>query len=582
MLISYLSFYFYQRESDEIEEAVLTVGQLELDLLYFLQSNHQVLEQLSTQEELSQRTIQDYYEKLDTYHDHLRNKVNYLRGNDLEVLKEESRNIVMIDSLLAEQQLLLQEITALLSSKVRKDKGTYARLRLARYQVFGAPEMSRYSDQVYQLFTLEQSYLQYSSPNAVKKYSQKVRTLMQQLKKDYQERYFEQIEGYAAIFDQLVLTDIQLGSRNKNGSLLFVLASLEENIQGEFNVLKTQTIQKAKDKLSEVRSVYVFLLGVSVLLSFLLFLFLRNGITNPLILLNEQLSRDVYEGVSLQRSINVDTNLREVIELSENINRLKEGFIKQLEKENHHLESQELKAKHFQLSNERLLEDRRRMEKAIQVRSAFSDYFGRELEGLLHQYIQRLQSKEEGMEESDSLWSDLRSLKNIVGNLLLLVKAEGGVLSPDQHHVELQQVLEDVVSTCEESFKAKGVRLVVAPTQLYVQADEAVLKFIYQQFLLGVLYSAQESGGLVTLKSIEEIGMGEVTVEIKVTNMMIRQKILDQYLTECDTSILTNDQREIVLGTFLSRVFIEQLRGKVWIENSSEKMLSVYISLPVF
>ncbi|MFC1788239.1 sensor histidine kinase [Patescibacteria group bacterium] len=166
----------------------------------------------------------------------------------------------------------------------------------------------------------------------------------------------------------------------------------------------------------------------------------------------------------------------------------------------------------------------------------------------------------------------------LVGDLLNVSRIERGVIKVRNKKVKVNQLLKEIIEPFRGSAKEHQIRLKLKPTKstLSLNTDPEKLKEAVQNIIDNAIkYSQAKSSVVVGVEDehgailfyVKDEGPGipddiqDVCFEIKTAENV--QK------TECGTG----------LGLYLTRMFINALKGSVWFDSSS-KGTTFYISLP--
>jgi len=167
-------------------------------------------------------------------------------------------------------------------------------------------------------------------------------------------------------------------------------------------------------------------------------------------------------------------------------------------------------------------------------------------------------------------------LQHLIEDLLYLSKLDLGQLEVELHPVDLNQVVQELVSERERFFLAQGLDLLVElePSLNLVQADVQALRQVLISLLTNALHFTP-SGGSVTLKTAWATAEGHewCTVEVRDTGLGMseaEQAQLFQRFQRGSAVELTNTPG-VGVGLALSKELIELQHGRLNVKSRIQK-----------
>ena len=147
--------------------------------------------------------------------------------------------------------------------------------------------------------------------------------------------------------------------------------------------------------------------------------------------------------------------------------------------------------------------------------------------------------------------------------------------------MQLKQIATDAVNICKVQAQAKSIKLINhIGEREQVYADLDTISVVLRNIVSNAVKFTNPNG-FVRLSSFTENG----TIQIQITDTGIGiepQKLINLFNLENNrTSLGTNNESGTGLGLIVCKEFVEQNKGKIWIDSTLGEGTTVSISLPV-
>ncbi len=203
------------------------------------------------------------------------------------------------------------------------------------------------------------------------------------------------------------------------------------------------------------------------------------------------------------------------------------------------------------------------------------------LKGEIEVALRQPRSPEEYQEVLKSALEEIDRVARLVESLLLLARADAGVLRMDLRPVDLAQLVEDVYAQTKTLADRRGVALFIAALEpLSVQGDNERLRRVLLNLVEnGIKYTP--SGGRITIS----LQRDEDRVSLRVTDTGIglspedREKIFERFYRSPRARSL--DEGGAGLGLCIARSIVEAHGGKIQVESSPGIGSTFIVLLPL-
>ncbi len=184
-------------------------------------------------------------------------------------------------------------------------------------------------------------------------------------------------------------------------------------------------------------------------------------------------------------------------------------------------------------------------------------------------------------EYSKQIHHSAEKLLMLIENLLNWSRSQSGRLSLSPQKLQMKQIATDAVNICKVQAQAKSIKLINdIGEREQVYADLDTISVVLRNIVSNAVKFTNPNG-FVRLSSFTENG----TIQIQITDTGIGiepQKLINLFNLENNrTSLGTNNESGTGLGLIVCKEFVEQNKGKIWIDSTVGEGTTVTISLPV-
>jgi heavy metal sensor kinase len=203
------------------------------------------------------------------------------------------------------------------------------------------------------------------------------------------------------------------------------------------------------------------------------------------------------------------------------------------------------------------------------------------LKGELEVALRSARTPEEYQETMASALEEIDRIARLVEGLLLLARAEAGVLRMDHREVNLEDVLERTHQILKPLAESRDVELRLGPTEpLFISGDRERLQRMISNLVDNAIKYTR-SGGVVTL-ALERDGTN-ASITVSDTGIGIpaeeREQIFRAFYRSPEASSLA--QSGTGLGLSIARSIAAAHSGTIHVESNPEKGSTFRVSLPI-
>ncbi|GAB4409652.1 MAG: hypothetical protein OHK0053_36440 [Microscillaceae bacterium] len=239
--------------------------------------------------------------------------------------------------------------------------------------------------------------------------------------------------------------------------------------------------------------------------------------------------------------------------------------------------------------NEEISQINQQLQASNQLKNKLLSIIGHDLRGPISNIFQfvmlskeQLLSQQESKTILDSLAKQSESTKNLLENVLFWAKSQMGGVKPTISQVEVQQLLEEIITLYQEAAIKKDVyfELKTSAQNKPLNTDREMLHLILRNLVHNALkYSPPRS--TVSLE-IEESPQGEQIIRVKDQGAGIPPDVQAQLLSSFVVSQTgTDNEKETGLGLMLVKEFVGYLHGQISLESPDQQGTNVEIRIPI-
>ncbi len=234
----------------------------------------------------------------------------------------------------------------------------------------------------------------------------------------------------------------------------------------------------------------------------------------------------------------------------------------------------------------------RTLERAVQARDEFLSVASHELNTPLTSLKLQVQSLTRALVRGDftSLTQDkvtgviertdrqLRRLSRLVSDLLDVSRIHSNKMTLELEHVELRELVEDVVDRLSGEFTHMGVRLEVAPgPQVLRSCDRSRL----EQVLINLLTNALKYGAGKPVH-VEVVAEGDrVHLRVKDQGVGLREEDRARIFERFERAISASEASGLGLGLYIAREIVQAHGGDISVESRLGAGSTFTVSLPL-
>ncbi|OGJ47661.1 hypothetical protein A2344_01745 [Candidatus Peregrinibacteria bacterium RIFOXYB12_FULL_41_12] len=198
-----------------------------------------------------------------------------------------------------------------------------------------------------------------------------------------------------------------------------------------------------------------------------------------------------------------------------------------------------------------------------------------------------LKDKELGSLNAEQLdiLTDINTLNqkmiDLVNSLLNLSKIESGKITVEKKPVDIPVILQGIVSVFQEKILNKNLKIIISKQKgiKKVTTDPKLLSEIYFNLISNAIKYSND-GGSVTISILEK--GNEIISSIKDEGIGIpadeEKKIFERFFR--GVRVTRKDTEGIGLGLYITKLIVEALGGKVWLDGKAKKGSTFYFSIP--
>jgi signal transduction histidine kinase/CheY-like chemotaxis protein len=250
------------------------------------------------------------------------------------------------------------------------------------------------------------------------------------------------------------------------------------------------------------------------------------------------------------------------------------------------------RTKEIELANKRLQEQNIKLKENDRLKSEFLANMSHELRTPLNAIIGFSRVILKGIDGpiTELQRTDLTSIHNsgkhllaLINDVLDLAKIESGKLQLQLEELDVREVSEGVLSTCQALIKDKKVKLIeeIDPDLPHIIAD----KTRFRQILLNILSNAIKFTyeGSITLKIKSLPRKKSILISVSDTGIGIKSEDLPKVFEKFRQVDGSSTRREggTGLGMPITKEFVEIHGGRIWVESKFDVGSTFYVELPV-
>ncbi len=170
---------------------------------------------------------------------------------------------------------------------------------------------------------------------------------------------------------------------------------------------------------------------------------------------------------------------------------------------------------------------------------------------------------------------------NLVMNLLEWSRLQKGLINPVPGRVKPDQVIKEVVLSCENLYSAKQINLVTSVDyDDYVLVDQEMLKVVLRNLLTNAIKYTRNQGNIkISVQKKDD----DLLFVVSDSGVGIGPHLLDTVfrLTNTPSKAGTSGEKGTGLGLILCKEFAEKLNGKIWVESELNKGSDFKFTIPL-
>lgn len=187
-------------------------------------------------------------------------------------------------------------------------------------------------------------------------------------------------------------------------------------------------------------------------------------------------------------------------------------------------------------------------------------------------------------EEISHIQKSTRSLVDLTDLLANLTVADKKVFRYNFIKLDLNNLIENLISECSEKIKAKNITLLTSYNSSdFILADEQKIRFVFQTLLDNAI-SYTKQGEKISFE-VSILNKKNIIVKITDTGIGISEDDIKHIFTKFfrTESAKKADKEGMGIGLYLTQKIIERHRGKIWVKSEgNDKGSSFFVSLPIY
>lgn len=200
---------------------------------------------------------------------------------------------------------------------------------------------------------------------------------------------------------------------------------------------------------------------------------------------------------------------------------------------------------------------------------------------ILHEEIETL-TVDEMKEITAHLRSSTNKFSDLLENLMLWARLQRGLTHFNPEEVDLLSVIRESISRISDTANNKGIEITHnVPDKLKVFVDVNILHTIFRNLISNAV-KFTDTGGRICLSAIAA-GEKDIEITIEDTGIGMSPEILkDLFRLDPGTSRYgSQGEHGTGLGLIICKDFIENQKGKFWVESEEGKGTVFHFTLPV-
>lgn len=394
------------------------------------------------------------------------------------------------------------------------------------------------------------------------------------------DKLIEEVE-IASVSDYEKKEITKLANNYKNSFQEFVAITKEmtlcertmQSIEKELKLLINSIVQEETENADNYQAALVPLFVFSILLSFVMSIFIARSITNPLVRLK-------YATIKIA---NGDFRIKVKIESRDEIGDLASFFNKMTENiaianETIMNQQRKLNEQYNELKEINATRDKFFSIIAHDLKNPMSAFMG--VSSFLVQTFHEL-SQEEIREFLDEVNNSAKQLYELLENLLLWSRTQRGLIHYHPNQLDLTAMISNNIDILKINADNKNIRLIHVSEQKYqVFADPNMLNTILRNLITNAIKFTHEGGEVKVVSKTE----GEYCkISICDTGVGIPEENLKN-LFQLESSVSTAGTRQesgTGLGLILCREFVDKHSGKIWVESKLGEGSQFHFTIPL-
>lgn len=425
--------------------------------------------------------------------------------------------------------------------------------------------------------------------------AQRFRELYYQIKSELplnaspQSRYFDSLlTNYHKNFKELVRVEGLIG--NTDWGLQSQLRRYTSRIEAQIH----STIDKANQRAQEIRKwfqgISFTIVFFAIILSVIFSYFHSYRISKPVRTLDLEIKKLVSGPIQDDTPKIEPTSNDEASTLTQNFNVMIEEiqfYLSEIKEKNQELETQNLE---LQAINEQLAHSEASLRNLNLMKDKFFFIISHDLKGPLNTLMGFLDvlntnvdtfSRQEIMQVGLSMNTSVRSLLNLLNNLLQWSVAQTGDMQVETVNFRLTHVVNENMELMKETARLKDIQLVAElEKDFIIRSDRNMTDSIVRNLVSNAI-KFTHSGGQVRVKAREKEAF--VEVEVEDTGVGISSEDLKQlFRSDVHHSTLgTTKEKGTGLGLLLCKEFVEKNGGQISIQSQLGQGTSIVFTLPL-
>ncbi len=367
---------------------------------------------------------------------------------------------------------------------------------------------------------------------------------------------------YSSSFEEFVLISNKISTKEK--SMLLLESSLKKTI----NDLVAVETNIAEGYQSTLIPLFIF----SIVISFIMSIFIARSITKPLIKLKYATIKIAKGELKIQVKIESEDEIGDLARffnnMIEKIAEANEIIMKQQSKlNNQFIELKEINAtrdKFFSII-------------AHDLKNPISSFMG--VAAFLTKTFQDL-SREEIKEFLDEVNTSAKSLYELLENLLLWSRTQRGLINFHPHKIDVKSLVINNIDLLKFSADNKKIRLVYSiNNHSEIYADPNILNTILRNLITNAIKFTNDYG---EVKVVCEETNSHCHFSVIDNGVGIPQEKIDK-LFKLDGSVSTagtNQESGTGLGLILCKEFVDKHNGTIWVESQIDRGSQFHFSIP--